>query len=443
MKKYITKVFLATIILAGIASCQKEEDRVFDKSVAERLSEQEQKLQDLLLSSEYGWKLVYQISPDDFGGFTYLMRFKDSRNVEMVSDFNKAGTKIETTEYAIHQRATTSLVFTTRTKIHELSDPMNSPYNPGAGFFGEYQFGYYGNTENEIYFRTPKQDQEITFVKATKEDWENFKIQYENVEGMYNPNMPYFRVLEITEGGVSKKYELSSLGSVRMFEINGAVALNAENRFSLTFNSKGATIYPGIKVGGKEATDFVYNPISHTFDCSVEGNKVSIQYANEPFAPINSYLKLVKPTQSNRLFLYRGDLPTKSARGNSPLFTQSIADLGKDGAGQDNLFTIQVKFKATDLQGLNYIMYIYKGEQHVYAFLTQDGQGALKIIELAWATPNPPKEIVEFNKKLMQDKVYVKLENYRLLYSYPVITFIGNKESMAFSTYDLGNPRTF
>ncbi|MEK6508570.1 DUF4302 domain-containing protein [Myroides sp. C4067] len=450
MKKYITKAFLATIILAGIASCQKEEDRVFDESVAERLSEQEKKLQDLLLSSEYGWKLVYNTSEGDFGSYTYLMRFKDTRNVEMVSDFDASGPISEVTEYAIHQRTTASLVFTTRSKIHQLSDPANSPYAAGKGYYGEYQFGYYGNTENEIYFRTPKQDQELTFVKATKEDWDNFKTQSSMVDHMNFSLNAYFRVVEIEKGSKKEIYDFVNKEVVRMIDMDGNPLFN-ESDYGLTFNPKGFTVSPIMEVEGQKISSFLYDEINDSFIGREGDVKVTFKFSKSPAIWTDmSYKKLlVLPNNRMSSFTFRTNSSYQlfNSSVTSPYLKQEVAAMGKDAVGQYNLASIDLTFNAN--VGLpfnaNYVRYTYKGKQYLYFFRLEDLKDRVKVIAISWNSPaTVPNEIKELNDKFLGEELYVRNESFRIQYGLnPVGTFISTKSPIAFPTWDVSEPYVF
>lgn len=447
MKKYITKAFLLTMILTGVVSCQKEEDRVFDKPVSERLSEQEKKLQDLLLSSEYGWKLVYNTSEGDFGSYTYLMRFKDSRNVEMVSDFTKNGSKPETTEYSIQQRATTSLVFTTRAKIHELSDPINSPYAAGKGYYGEYQFGYYGNTESTIDFRSPKQDQKVTFVKATKEDWDTFSQNYTMVEKMNSISEPYFRVLEIESGGTKESIDFNNYGVVRLIELANNNLIK-EEVFGLAYNPKGIVLSPPMDVKGQKISSFIYDASTNAFIGKEGDVKVSIKYSKNPAVWTDMSYKKLLPVPGNVVgstFTFRtaNNLQLFGSSITSELLKQEIAAMGKDAAGQYNVSFIDFTFNANI--GLpvnaNYVEYTYKGKKYLYFFSFVDMKDRVKIVPIQWNNSSTvPNEIKNLNTLILGEDVYFRLEPNKIQYTNPVLTFISTKAPISFPTWDTSVP---
>ena len=141
MKKLI-KVFLIVAITFQFVACENKEDiTVFEQNATERLNERSKELSDILLSSEFGWKAVYFTDSTQLGGFTHLMKFKDGKNVDMASDFDE-DTSIISSEYKIELGSTISLLFTTRNRIHLLSDSDNYPTAElrGQGYKGDFQF---------------------------------------------------------------------------------------------------------------------------------------------------------------------------------------------------------------------------------------------------------------------------------------------------------------
>ncbi|MGL4583679.1 MAG: DUF4302 domain-containing protein [Flavobacterium sp.] len=445
MKKYITKAFIATMIVVGVASCQKEEDRVFDKSVSERLSEQEKKLQDLLLSSEYGWKMVYVTDPEGFGGFTYLMRFKDARNVEMISDFSRDGVKKETTEYAIHQRATTSLVFTTRAKIHELSDPANSPYGGGNGYYGEYQYGYYGHTENEIYFKTPKHDTEVTFVKATKEDWDTFSERFDMEVGMNRTDLTSFRTMEIETVGQKKSYDFTFGASVRLMELQEPI--NNLNLFSVYYVPHGIGLKPSLVIDGKEIKEFTLDKASGSF-IGVNGDlKVSIKYSNDPANWTDTSYKKLMVSPSNpktSTFSFRVGTTMFNSSFVSPFLKEKIISYGKTGTSY-SLSQIDMKFNTTfSINGKteegHIAEYTYKGVKYARYFQMEEKPGnKVKIVTVGWSRTVVPDDVKELDQLFLGDSMYVRVEKSKVQYTNTVVSFISTNAPISVPTWDLSS----
>ena len=79
MKKLIyTLLAFATVCF----SCVQDVDDVYDKPVAQRVEEAVQEYHDLLVSSEHGWLMeYYPHSSQIYGGFNYIMKFKEGDKV--------------------------------------------------------------------------------------------------------------------------------------------------------------------------------------------------------------------------------------------------------------------------------------------------------------------------------------------------------------------------
>jgi hypothetical protein len=57
-------------------------------------------LNDLLESSEFGWKAIYFTDTTQLGGFTHVFKFKNG-SVDMASDYDN-DTSVNTSEYSIN-----------------------------------------------------------------------------------------------------------------------------------------------------------------------------------------------------------------------------------------------------------------------------------------------------------------------------------------------------
>lgn len=69
--KNIFKFLIIAFLTAQLGACvSNEAEQKFDQTPAERLNAREKELNDLLLSSEYGWKAVYFTDNTQLGGFT-------------------------------------------------------------------------------------------------------------------------------------------------------------------------------------------------------------------------------------------------------------------------------------------------------------------------------------------------------------------------------------
>ena len=206
--KYSTVAFLS----AQLVACDKTDtEQKFEQSPTERLNAREKELNDLLLSSEQGWKAVYFTDNTQLGGYTHLFKFTADGKVTMASDFD-ADTKAYTSEYDVVLGSTVSLLFNTNNRIHLLSDSNNYPTADlkGEGYKGDFQFLYYGQEKGEIIFKTNRSFQELRFVKATAQDWADLPkniAMIPNVVGA--PTRPLFRLMETNDGTKITQFDFS------------------------------------------------------------------------------------------------------------------------------------------------------------------------------------------------------------------------------------------
>ena len=85
MRKII--IYIMGLWLA-MSACSVENDYIFDDISTARLNQYIDECDQVLLSSEHGWKMVYYPDTVFYGGYTFLMKFSDEKGkrVEMTSD---------------------------------------------------------------------------------------------------------------------------------------------------------------------------------------------------------------------------------------------------------------------------------------------------------------------------------------------------------------------
>src|SRR6056300_147827 len=152
MKKIYRNNWLICLALLLFVSCNNDDGEVlFDQSPADRLAEQNEVLLNLLTTEPQGYKALYFSKNDEFGGFTYYMKFNTDGTVRMTSDFDE-DTDIQTSSYDVRTGTTTELVFTTRNHIQKVSNP-DYPGLVGTGFKGTSVFQFFSEEEGVITFR--------------------------------------------------------------------------------------------------------------------------------------------------------------------------------------------------------------------------------------------------------------------------------------------------
>src|SRR4051812_798083 len=89
--KNLYKYLIAGILILQLSACSNsatDADQLFEQTPTERLNAQKKELNDVLLSSEFGWKAVYFTDNTVLGGYTHLFRFAADGSVQMASDFD-------------------------------------------------------------------------------------------------------------------------------------------------------------------------------------------------------------------------------------------------------------------------------------------------------------------------------------------------------------------
>lgn len=409
MKKNFIKGMLGVFLLTGLVSCNKDDDSVFDQTVTERLTAQEAELREALESSEYGWKLVYFTDETKLGGFTFLFDFVDGKNVRMVSDFNAEGLIEKTSEYEIHLRSTTSLVFVTENHIHKLSDGALSYVEPGKGYKGDFQFRYYGSTEDEILFKTTRSFEDLKFVKATAEDWANFNKGFE-MEGKFNDlNKPVFKSLTIEDGSGVTGYDMDYNSATRYAKLSGSngEVLNENGGVGIGFSPNGLVVQPAVEVDGESVTEFEYKSATSTFEyLGANGSKAVIKLESSPYGNTDAYKKFLAGKPSVRLFMSTDrEQRIIGADGNSMLFFDYIQkNYNEGGAGAPlNIASIDMYFNNN---GNRLVIAMSDGASYRYNFTTSDGNGAIKM-NFTTATPASGRnaDVDEFAFLILNDPV--------------------------------------
>lgn len=300
IKKHITKirVLLALFTLSlFITSCnENKEEELFNQSPTERMKQREKELRDLLLSSEHGWKTVYFTDNNNLGGYTFLFDFLDESRVRTIGNFNNNISPVES-EYTIGLNTTTTLIFTTKSELHELSDSGNSAPLPnfgGSGYKGDFNFMYYGVENDEIVFRTSRDFVEVRFKKATAEDWTDFQ-KYQDMKDFLNNSSGH---LAYENDGTIHNFSYNGNGEVRFAtNLEGNTSLN----FGVGFTSNGIEISPAIDVNGTKYSEFTLNEAENKY-VSLDGN-FSISIVASPLDMSLVWRTQINPTLNSTSFI--------------------------------------------------------------------------------------------------------------------------------------------
>lgn len=439
---------LITLLLAACTNTDAEQK--FDQTPTERLNSQKGELNDLLLSAENGWKLVYFTDNTQLGGYTHLFKFAADGTVEMASDFDD-DTAIYKSEYQIQLGSTVSLVFTTKNRIHLLSDSNNYPTEEleSKGYLGDFQFLYYGQENGEIIFRTNRVNEktgtnpELRFVKATAQDWTDLPKNREMIDNVIGaPTRPLFRLLETNDGKTIHQFDFSFSEITRFAEAN-----SVETGYSVTYDMgigyspTGIIVSPAVEVGGQKLTTFVYNDLDGSFTATGNnGVSATIKYTSEPLVLTDDY-KAILAGMPLSWFGYFVDDYTEDAVTNSPLFKNELANINASLPNGQSISSVQLYFNHS--LG-TFIYYTFTGRSALFHYVNvvEDPVGKKVILKhVSWngnTTVPTPAFLSNFDKHLMDTEgIYVKKENFELYYTDPVYSFSSSSTPFRMTTWRL------
>ena len=440
--KSIFNYILIAILAIQLVSCDNKEtiESPFGATPTERLTAKQKELNDLLESSEFGWKAVYFTDVTQLGGFTHVFKFKDGK-VDMASDFDD-DTAVYSSEYSIELGSTTSLLFSTSNRIHLLSDSNNAPTPAlrGKGYKGDFQFLYYGQENGEIIFRTNRSFEELRFVKATAADWTNLakaRAMIPNVIGA--SSRPLFRLLETNDGTKIDQFDFNFTPASRYAVANSIVAGSSFSyNVGVAYTATGITVQPAVKVGTQELTDFTYDATTGSFTATGTGGvTATIKYSNKPLVITDDYLALLDGNASTG-FAYIAPFLTTAVT--TSTLTQTL--LAEVNANLPAGVTIsRVQFNFNTIYG-SYVEYRFSGgkstEYHNVQVVEDPTNKTIILQDLGWDSGSTPAALAKIDAELMNPKgLYVKRENFTVTYSNAVYTFTSASSNFRLTTYAL------
>ncbi len=446
--KYLIVSFLSLLVTACSTS---DAEQKFDKSPTERLNGQQKELNDLLLSSENGWKAVYFTDNKQLGGYTHLFKFAADGTVQMASDFD-ADTAIYKSEYAIQLGSTVSLVFTTNNRIHLLSDSNSYPIPSlkSKGYLGDFQFLYYGEENGEIIFRTNRSHDELRFVKASTDDWTDLSKNIDMIDNVVgDPSRPLYRLLETNDGTTKHQFdfgfsEITRFANTTPLETNYFINYD----MGIGYSPTGIIVSPAVEVGGQKLTTFLYNDLDGSFTATgKDGVTATIKYvdSDKPLILTDDY-KMLLPGNQNNVYAYIYNL-TNTAYSNSLLFNTILKDLNASLPLGAQLTRVQPWFNNPD--GSNYIEYRFGNATgstiaRYYHYFTVSEDTEKKVIilnSLQWKTSTlatapaiaPPAFLKELDDQLMNPQGLYFMEQGG--FPYPAFTFKGVNSTFRMTVY--------
>ncbi|SHF75323.1 protein of unknown function [Flavobacterium segetis] len=444
--KNIINYLLVAIMAIQLVSCDNKEtlDSPFKGTPTDRLNAREKELNDLLMSSEFGWKAVYFTDNTQLGGFTHLFKFKDGK-VDMASDFDN-DTSIASSEYDITLGSTVSLLFTTKNRIHLLSDSNSFPTADlrGKGYKGDFQFLYYGQENGEIIFRTNRSFEEVRFVKAKATDWADLalgRLMIPNVIGA--PTRPLFRLLETNDGTKVSQFDFSFSSASRFATSNSVeTGSSVTNNIGIAYTPTGIIVSPSVKVGNQELSVFTFDAATGNFNAiGAGGIKASIKYSNKPLVLTDDY-KMFLPGNPYFYYGFTIDDYIQDAPTNSSLFFTILNQTNLDLPSGKKLTDIYFYFNHPT-RG-SYIDYYFENGSLIRHNITVTEDAINKKLILVnrnfqsgGAVPAITL-IKNLDDQLINvDGIYIKKEKFKAYYSNDVYTFTNATTPFRISTWKL------
>ncbi|MCZ4695464.1 DUF4302 domain-containing protein [Ancylomarina euxinus] len=248
------KILFLLIAVISFISCNDDDfESVFEKSPEERIAEANKKYKDLLTSSEFGWETNYfAVSESSMQGSTMIMKFNADGQVSILGDHTKIR---ETSEYIIHQEASTQIKFSTYNKnLTWLATPDR--YNP-EGMGGEIEFVFISSTEDEIIMEGKVNKGKLIFKKTNRTElpfW-NFQAIKDQLLALKSNGFMAFQI----EGDSKNKYgfEFDASNNNASISYNADEQLFKEER-AVIFTTEGLIFNEPLILNGKEVSSLSY-----------------------------------------------------------------------------------------------------------------------------------------------------------------------------------------
>ncbi|TDW51510.1 uncharacterized protein DUF4302 [Flavobacterium sp. 270] len=445
--KNIYKYLIAGILILQLSACSNatEAEQLFEKTPTERLNAQKEELNNVLLSSEFGWKAVYFTDDTVLGGYTHLFKFAADGTVQMASDFD-ADTAIYKSEYQVQLGSTVSLVFTTRNRIHLLSESDNYPIPAlrAKGYLGDFQFLYYGQENGEIIFKTNRSGIELRFVKAKAEDWTNLHLNLDmekNVVGA--DSRPLFRLLETNDGTTKHQYDFSFSPVTRFATANSIEAGYVMSyNMGIGYSPTGIVVSPAVLVGTQKLSVFVYNPADGSFTATGTGGATAvIKYTTRPLIVNDDYKALLTGKPQIVLGYIAANLYTAPT---TSKYAKTLLDkVNATLPANQQLSRIQIYFNSAFG---TYIEYRFNGgKASLYHNLTTSENATNKTIILnhdSWDNGSAyiaaPAFLKDLDAEFMNaGGLYIKKEIFKITFSNQIWTITSSSSNFRITTYQL------
>ncbi|NML40704.1 DUF4302 domain-containing protein [Chitinophaga sp. G-6-1-13] len=305
MKNLYKLLFVISVLVTGCS--RSDVDLVFKQTPDERMSEQQQQFNQMLIQAQYGWKITNSTLLKGNFGFYMDFDFDGKKDrVCMVSDINDtSSTVVQVSAYRVKLVNAPILSFETYNYIHLLSDP-----NPGVsggvvgqGFKGDNEFEFVRVTPDSMFLAGRKFRTEMILVKATKQEQEaylngGYLANIKAVKAVFASN----KVSVFDYGGVTYQI-IPNTGARRvgiMSVVNNEIKLSSGN-FSYSVN--GMELSDRVQIGNTFITKILLED-NKLFVQTKSGEKIEVRSSQTALLPLNqmiglSYMGLNLPFLAN------------------------------------------------------------------------------------------------------------------------------------------------
>jgi hypothetical protein len=278
------------IVLAAIAfnSCNKKEDKVFDKSIDERLNETLAADQKALTGAPYGWKGFIYPAGLKGGVVAFYFKFNDSNRVEMFSDFDAASAVTPmTASYRLKALQQPSLIFDTYSYVHVLADPDGSVNGGdyGAGLGSDFEFAIDSMAKDSVKLTGRFNKSKAFLVKATQAEMQSYyDKKYSNrLFANISKYTTYFKRLVIG----SSQYEIKVDQTTRTITLTWVDDKGAVHSVTTGYyyTTDGIVLSPAIVAGANvisSLNNISWSGTGPTMSFTINGTASSIVGAVEP-----------------------------------------------------------------------------------------------------------------------------------------------------------------
>lgn len=454
MSKYLKFQVLSILLLLLIfTGCNRNNDiDNFKETPAERLSKTKSELMTALTSSKDGWKMMYFTNNKEFGGFTHLMSFTPDGKVKMASDFDEDSLEPSLSDYEIKSSYAPALVFTTRNKIHDLSDSNNSPGKQGGvGYKGDFEFIFDRIDEKgNIYFRTARSNVSVVFTKATADDWKNLEKNFDTEENaLIGSERPFYNVLEIKEGAKVRSYVYSYNDITRFITIVSTDASNSFNtKYGVGFNENSIVLSPAIKVGNEELSELVYDVAMKVYIAKGKQAEVILRFDDKPI-DIAQFILGKEVLEGKRLDIahVKPVIDWDNNGGNTATALNEVKKVLNASNGTISRITLRFNYPEGG-QIVNKIDYFFTDRQLIshYVDIEKGENNAVILKDKGWSSTPVLESLKVVDSYLLDPKgLLLKTESYKVFYPNTIVTtksvssLTSKKEAFGLSYYQLSN----